>query len=46
MKNIVIDTCVFINIVRDNDAGKNCLKAICSSGGYLLTIYRVGYEYL
>jgi tRNA(fMet)-specific endonuclease VapC len=28
MKNIVIDTCVFINIVRDNDAGKNCLKAI------------------
>jgi tRNA(fMet)-specific endonuclease VapC len=28
MKNIVIDTCVFIHIVRDSSTGKNCLKAL------------------
>lgn len=28
MKNIVIDTCVFIHIVRDTVTGRNCLLAI------------------
>ena len=28
MKNIVIDTCVFIHITRDTVTGKNCLYAI------------------
>lgn len=28
MKNIIIDTCVFIHIVRDTSTGKNCLKAL------------------
>jgi len=28
MKNIVIDTCVFIHIVRDTVTGRNCLHAI------------------
>ncbi len=28
MKNIVIDTCVFIHIVRDTITGRNCLKAL------------------
>lgn len=28
MKNIVIDTCVFIHIVRDTATGKNCIEAI------------------
>lgn len=28
MKNIVIDTCVFIHIVRDTITGKNCLGAL------------------
>jgi predicted nucleic acid-binding protein len=28
MKNIVIDTCVFIHIIRDTVTGKNCLNAL------------------
>lgn len=28
MKNIVIDTCVFIHIVRDTTAGKKCLDSL------------------
>ena len=28
MKNIIIDTCVFIHIVRDSITGKDCLKAL------------------
>lgn len=28
MKNIVIDTCVFIHIVRDTVTGKNCIDAL------------------
>ena len=30
MKNIVIDTCVFIHIVRDTITGKNALKNLKS----------------
>jgi predicted nucleic acid-binding protein len=28
MKNIVIDTCVFIHIVRDTDTGRKCIEAL------------------
>jgi len=28
MKNIIIDTCVFIHLVRDTQTGKNCLSAL------------------
>ncbi len=28
MKNIIIDTCVFIHIVRDTITGKECIKAL------------------
>tara|TARA_B100000508_G_C11456760_1_gene277108 strand:- start:129 stop:587 length:459 start_codon:yes stop_codon:yes gene_type:complete len=28
MKNIVIDTCVFIHIVRDTTTGKRCIEAL------------------
>lgn len=28
MKNIIIDTCVFIHIVRDTTTGKDCIKAL------------------
>lgn len=28
MRNIIIDTCVFIHIVRETSTGKNCLTAI------------------
>ena len=28
MKNIIIDTCVLIHIIRDTDAGKKCIEEI------------------
>ncbi len=28
MRNVIIDTCVFIHLVRDTQTGKNCLSAL------------------
>ena len=28
MKNIIIDTCVLIHIVRESESGKKCLEAL------------------
>jgi hypothetical protein len=37
MKNIIIDTCVVIHIVRESESGKRCLDALFSLNR-LLTI--------
>lgn len=41
MKNIIIDTCVIIHIVRESESGKKCLEALSKFGDELNIIISV-----